>query len=346
MFSNICKFIYFLFIIIISLAFPISKTMAAENYQILFLTSHTPGHKVFDQQLLGIQESFSYDSDNTYKLYVEYMDTSNLDMNINFSNFESLLDLKSYIYNDIDAIVVADNLTLDFLISLDNNFDKSIPRFFLGIDNKELIDLAIQSGFSGGIEKSVSIEETIDSINIITKQATKNLIFILPNSSLYKNDLDRFYDVSKKYTNFKFSHMYIPNSLDESFLKSINNLNNKDNIVLFLGPYKHYINSLENHTNSCYTLLNMLNIPVFSLINYFDFDYSVGGKVIDIYNQGLELGKLVSDKLNSDSPPKFIDFKSANKWIFNYHKLKEFNLKKYKVPSDIQIIGSPVPLYK
>lgn len=346
MVKNIFKFICFLLISLTFFVFPISKTIATENYNILFLTSYTPGNKVFDQQLLGIQKAFSSDSNNTYKLYVEYMDTSNLDMSTNYSNFKDLLDLKSYIYNDIDAIIVGDNITLEFLISLDGSFNDKVHKFFLGINDKKLIDSAIKSGFSDGVATSVSIDETINSINIITKQSSKNLVLILPKSNLYKDELKTFYSVSKKYDNFKFSHMYIPDILDKNLLTSIDNLNNKNTIILFLGPYKQYMNLANSSTNNYYTFLNLLDVPVFNLVNYFDFDYFVGGKVIDFYKQGFELGNLVLNKLNFNSPPTFINFESANKWIFNYTNLKQFNLKGYKIPNDVEIVGAPIPLYK
>ena len=43
------------------------------------------------------------------------------------------------LFTDLDATLLDDT--------------KNISKFFLGIDNQELIDLAIESGFDGGVEE-------------------------------------------------------------------------------------------------------------------------------------------------------------------------------------------------
>lgn len=346
MFRNNFKFACFLLITIIFFMFSSSKSMSTDNYKVLFLTSYTPGHKVFDQQLQGIQDALSSESNNMCKVYVEYMDTTSKTIDIAHSDFEKLLNLKKDIYKDIDAIIVGDNLTLDFLLSIDNVFLPNISKFYIGIDDENLINTAKISGFSGGIEELPSIEKTIQSIDSIVNDTNKNLIFLLPDSNLYKNELIRFYSVSEKYKNLKFSHIYIPNVLNEDILSSIEDLNNRDNIVLFLEPYKDSQFTLNTHSNTCYSIFSLLDIPIFNLADYCGFDYSIGGKIINPYNQGFELGKLIYKKFFSNTQPIFIDFETSNQWVFNYDNLKQFNLKSYKFPSFVDVIGAPLPLYK
>ena len=344
MFKNICKIFCFLFITITFLVLPTSKSIATDEYQVIFFTSYDSDNTIFNKQLRGIQKSLSSDPKNSYKLYVEHMDFSSENIDTTYSNIKDYLKSKSYLYKNIDAIIVGDNLTLEFLLSLDDT--KNISKFFLGIDNQELIDLAIESGFDGGVEEITSIESTVDAINEVTKENNKNLIFLLPNSNLYTNELDTFYSIEKKYPKFNFSHMYIPTSLDEKFSGAINRLNNKDNVILFLDSYKESKNNLDYTNDVCNTIFNLINVPIFNLVGYSELDYCVGGKVLDAYNQGFELANLILNKFNYNLTPTFISYDKVNKWIFNYNYLNKFYSLHYKYEDNVEVIGAPLPLRK
>ena len=55
------------------------------------------------------------------------MDFSSENIDTTYSNIKDYLKSKSYLYKNIDAIIVGDNLTLEFLLSLDDT--KNISKF-------------------------------------------------------------------------------------------------------------------------------------------------------------------------------------------------------------------------
>lgn len=128
MFKNICKIFCFLFITITFLVLPTSKSIATDEYQVIFFTSYDSDNTIFNKQLRGLQKSLSSDPKNSYKLYVEHMDFSSENIDTTYSNIKDYLKSKSYLYKNIDAIIVGDNLTLEFLLSLDDT--KNISKFF------------------------------------------------------------------------------------------------------------------------------------------------------------------------------------------------------------------------
>lgn len=332
-------------LLMFTLISPVSKPSASDNYNILILTSYSSGNKFFDNQLHGIQESLSSKLDKEYKLYIEHMDTSNQDMSINHSKFYDSLKLKSSLYKDLDAIIVCDDTTLDFVISKKTEFSSEVSKFFLGVHDQTLINSAIDYGFVGGIEEFVSIKETIKSIDKLFK-GNKDLVFMLPQSDIYEDELAEFYSVSNEYTNFNFTHMYIPYTSDKQFLSDVKSLNVQDTIVLFLPPYKDLPNSFSVNANTCYTIFNILTVPIFNLVDYSEVNCSLGGKVVNSYNQGLKLGELIYSNLKFNIEPTFIDHESANKWIFKYENLKKHGIKKSKFPEFVEVLGTPVPLHK
>lgn len=332
-------------LLILTLTSPLSLSHASDKRNILLLTSCAPGNNRFDKQLQGIKDSLNDNLGYNFKLYIEYMDISSTDLETNYSHFNDLLELKKDLYKNLDAIVFTDDITLNFSLESNFKFDNDIPKFFLGVNDKELIKKSKEFNFIGGVEESPSIEENVEFISTISKDK-KNLIFMAPSSSIYKEDIDRFYSLSNKYKKLNFKHFYTPNSFDENFIDSIKNLNKDNNILLFLPPYKHCPASFNLNNQTTYSVFNLLNIPIFNLYDYSGFDYCVGGKIIDSYTEGFKIGDLICRKLNMNTQNKYIKAEEINQWVFNYNELKKLGISKSSLPKNSKLIGEPLPLYK
>ena len=89
------------------------------------------------------------------------------------------------------------------------------------------------------------------------------------------------------------------------------------------------------------------NIPVYSILNYSIGTGSIGGKVIKHFEQGRLAGQIVLQLLEGkDEEEVYIGYDLANKHVFDYNVLKNFNIRISSLPDNSEIINNPLNIIK
>ena len=307
-----------------------------EKLEVLFISSYSLNFISFEDQVQGIREGLN----NNANIKIEYMNSSNIDLEENELRFYDLVKMNLENYNNYDAIIVGDDEALEFTLKYREDIFKGIPIVFLGIQRTDLIRKAFEFEGISGVRELESVEENIDLIKKLHSNI-ENIIFL--------NDCgENFYpDLVEKNPQFNFGEL-ITNELSiDEFRKVISELEENTAIIsLYPNHFKdrEWLNTQD--INKMIAELN-LNIPVYSILNYSIGTGSIGGKVIKHFEQGRLAGQIVLQLLEGkDEEEVYIGYDLANKHVFDYNVLKNFNIRISSLPDNSEIINNPLNIIK
>ncbi|WP_158534718.1 sensor histidine kinase [Romboutsia maritimum] len=317
-----------------------NKVYADNEKSILFISSYTPSFISFNDQLKGL----NYCLNNNYHIQVEYMNSEKFTDEKHELHFYNLLKLKLENYKNFDAVVLADDAALNFGIKYKNSLFKDIPIVFLGVSEEKNIVKAKNENMSGVVEYS-SISETLNLIHNIYNN-NKNLVLIAGNHIKYKHEINDFFKLQSKLSKFNFKYIEIPPKADDEFLNKLRNLNSKDDVVLFVYPYRDGIGRSISILESNDIISKNVSAPVYTTLSYNLENSMIGGKVICHFEQGKKAGKLILDILeNGYTNQRIITYENTNTWMFNYYNLKSNVIHTDLIPKDSIIINKPIPFF-
>ena len=307
-----------------------------EKLEVLFISSYSSNFISFEDQVQGIREGLN----NNANIKIEYMNSSNIDLEENELRFYDLVKMNLENYNNYDAIIVGDDEALEFTLKYREDIFKSIPIVFLGIQRTDLIRKAFEFEGISGVRELESVEENIDLIKKLHSNI-ENIIFL--------NDCgENFYpDLVEKNPQFNFGEL-ITNELSiDEFRKVISELEENTAIISFYPNHfkdREWLNTQD--INKMIAELNP-NIPVYSILNYSIGTGSIGGKVIKHFEQGRLAGQIVLQLLEGkDEEEVYIGYDLANKHVFDYNVLKNFNIRISSLPDNSEIINNPLNIIK
>lgn len=307
-----------------------------EKLEVLFISSYSLNFISFEDQIQGIREGLN----NNANIKIEYMNSSNIDLEENELRFYDLVKMNLENYNNYDAIIVGDDEALEFTLKYREDIFKGIPIVFLGIQRTDLIRKAFEFEGISGVRELESVEENIDLIKKLHSNI-ENIIFL--------NDCgENFYpDLVEKNPQFNFGEL-ITNELSiDEFRKVISELEENTAIIsLYPDHFKdrEWLNTQD--INKMIAELNP-NIPVYSILNYSIGTGSIGGKVIKHFEQGRLAGQIVLQLLEGkDEEEVYIGYDLANKHVFDYNVLKNFNIRISSLPDNSEIINNPLNIIK
>lgn len=307
-----------------------------EKLEVLFISSYSLNFISFEDQIQGIREGLN----NNANIKIEYMNSSNIDLEENELRFYDLVKMNLENYNNYDAIIVGDDEALEFTLKYREDIFKGIPIVFLGIQRTDLIRKAFEFEGISGVRELESVEENIDLIKKLHSNI-ENIIFL--------NDCgENFYpDLVEKNPQFNFGELLTNELSIDEFRKVISELEENTAIISFYPDHfkdREWLNTQD--INKMIAELNP-NIPVYSILNYSIGTGSIGGKVIKHFEQGRLAGQIVLQLLEGkDEEEVYIGYDLANKHVFDYNVLKNFNIRISSLPDNSEIINNPLNIIK
>lgn len=313
-----------------------AEEIVKEKLEVLFISSYSLNFISFEDQVQGIREGLN----NNANIKIEYMNSSNIDLEENELRFYDLVKMNLENYNNYDAIIVGDDEALEFTLKYREDIFKGIPIVFLGIQRTDLIRKAFEFEGISGVRELESVEENIDLIKKLHSNI-ENIIFL-------NNCGENFYpDLVEKNPQFNFGEL-ITNELSiDEFRKVISELE-ENTAIISLYP-DHFKDREWLNTQDINKMIGELNpnIPVYSILNYSIGTGSIGGKVIKHFEQGRLAGQIVLQLLEGkDEEEVYIGYDLANKHVFDYNVLKNFNIRISSLPDNSEIINNPLNIIK
>lgn len=312
------------------------KEYKEEKLNVLFISTYNSNFISFEDQVEGIKTGLK----NKINLRIEYMDINRYKYKENEESFYNLLKSSFENYKSYDAIIAGDDEALEFCLKYRNDIFKDIPISFLGIQKQDLIKEAFKYEKVSGVQEIESIEENLNLIKEFHPK-TENIIFL--------NDIgERFYeDIVNRNSNLNFQTIITSELTIDELKETINNLKDNSAIIsLYPDDFKNgeWLKVLDINK-----LISEINpkIPIYSVLQNGIGSGSVGGKVINHFNQGKKAGEIVLGLLDGiDEEELYIDGQEANEYIFDYTVLKKFNIKIRDLPQSSKIINNPMDIVK
>lgn len=307
-----------------------------EKWNVLFISSYNSNFISFEDQVEGIKAGFK----NNVNLRVEYMDINGYYNEQNEEKFYTLLKSSLENYKNYDAIIAGDDEALEFCLKYRNDIFDNIPIAFLGVQKEEVLEEALKYEEVSGVREIESIEENLELIKKFHPDI-ENIIFL--------NDKgEHFYeDIVNKNPNLNFKTIITRELSIYEFKKAINNL--KDNtaiISLYPSDFKNgeWLKYLDINK-----LISEINpkIPIYNVLQYGIGSGSLGGKVINHFNQGKMASEVALGLLEGKDPKElYIDTDTANEYIFDYDAMKKLKVKIKDLPQCSRIVNSPLHMVK
>lgn len=272
-----------------------------------------------------------------HNVFVEFMDARH-PHNANSFDFWEYLKSK-YSNSDIKLVIVADNVALDFAIKHRNeNFIKDKPIVFCGISNAHEYDLE-GLDLHGIIEQDI-LDRTYQTVKNLCPDIEK--VYAIsdktPTGKIYSNDVKDYFK------DFKTPQLEIIDTISTNNLdKVISELNKSTKSAIFyLGVRKYPNGDIANDIDIAQKLGSNCKIPIFS--SYISSaDELTGGLYAYMIDHGEAAANLAIRILEEDTITQRI-FKSPTGFIFNYERLREFNLDTTNLHVKYELLNPPINL--
>lgn len=316
----------------------IENVYSLERKEILFISSYNPNFISFNDQINGIVDSLGED----INLRTEYMDSKITDNESNERDFYNLLKYNISNYKKYDSIIVGDDEALEFAIKYRDDIFKDIPIVFLGVENTKLIQDSLKYNLVSGVRESESLGANIELIAKLHKNV-KNIYIITEDLEILDRSTISLEEGFYTKEGLNINTIVTKNMSINEFKEKLSTLDEDDGIITFYPNHfknKYWIGH-EDVTRLIKQYTN--NVPIYSILGYNINNGCIGGKVINHYNQGKKAGEIVKAILEGkDAKKLYIDKDNANEYVFDYHTMKEFNIKKRDLPEGSIIINDPI----
>ena len=316
----------------------IENVYSLERKEILFISSYNPNFISFNDQINGIVDSLGED----INLRTEYMDSKITDNESNERDFYNLLKYNISNYKKYDSIIVGDDEALEFAIKYRDDIFKDIPIVFLGVENTKLIQDSLKYNLVSGVRESESLGANIELIAKLHKNV-KNIYIITEDLEILDRSIESLEEGFYTKQGLNINTIVTNNMCIDEFKEKLSTLDEDDGIITFYpNNFKNnYWIGHEDVTRLIKQYTN--NVPIYSILGYNINNGCIGGKVINHYNQGKKGGEIVKAILEGkDAKKLYIDKDNANEYVFDYHTMKEFNIKKRDLPEGSIIINDPI----
>lgn len=336
--KRICVLIGILIIAYITLS---GRSVFAEEYKkqkwkVLFISTYNSNFMSFNDQVDGIKAGF----EDNIELRVEYMDVNGYFNKESEKKFYNLLKSSFENYQDYDVVIAGDDEALEFCLKYRNDIFDNVPISFLGIQKESVLKNAFNYEDVSGVREVESVEANLDFIKKFHPQI-KNIVFL--------NDKgEHFYDdIISDNTTLNFQSIITEDLSIYEFKKVINNLKDDTAIISLYpsnfknGEWLKYldINKLIAEINS--------KIPIYNVLEYAIGNGSVGGKVINHFNQGKRAGQIALGLLEGKDPKDlYIGTDEANEYVFDYNTVKKFKIGMKNLPENSKVINNPIDVIK
>ncbi|WP_237324224.1 HD domain-containing phosphohydrolase [Vibrio penaeicida] len=301
---------------------------------VLILHSYAPSYEWTADIQQGINTAFKH-SDALIAPSIEYLDSKRIHEKSYYESFKLFLKLKYENYH-FDGIIVSDDRALSFIKSFDGELLKNVPIVAIGINNKN----AYLTSLSEAGHIVYEEDNILDNIKLIIKirPNIKKLYLLSDNSmtsSIVRGEIKAHI---RQFRNIELIEL-TAETLEQA-QKVLMHASESDAVLL-----THFNSELESGVFHSYDKIarkisRSSSAPVFVLWRHNIKGDILGGRVQDPYSLGIYAVKLLGKELPLLLSPSLPDSKPYQD-LFNYDALNKFNISKFMLPKNAEIVNEP-----
>lgn len=342
--------IYVIILVVIFLNRPITihseQVKVKDTYNVLYINSYNMNFPNTEPIINGIKAEF-----NNYDIIldIEYMDSKRYFSNEHVNNFHKIIKYKIDKLGKYDGIIVSDDNALQFILDYYDLFI-DMPVVFLGINDLDRANLAINESNIMGVIENLSIKENIALGLKISPRADK-VYAIVDDSYTGIGDKKQFYSVSEEFPDLEFNHINFSEHNDKSIEETLKDINIDASIIIYL--------SMNNDKNGNYLSINEASKL---LTKYIDGpilrsevegigDGILGGNMVDYYQQGNIAAKMLMERIITPTNISWSKYgtlynEPSNNYIFDYNIVKKYNINTSIFPEGSTFINKELNFYE
>ena len=307
-----------------------------KKIEILFISSFDSNFISIEDQLNGIKKELN----NNAHIIIEYMNSKTFDSTENEENFYNLLKYSLENYDKIDAVIAGDDDATEFCIKYRDDLFKDIPISFLGVQDFDILNRALECELVSGVSEIESIRDNIELIK--TFHPNVDTITFVDTYGILTCE-----EIVADYPDINFQWILTEDKTLSEVQSILSNLSSNNAVIqLYINKFKD-IDTFDRNTINKTIAESCVASPIYSILNYDVGQGSIGGKVINHFIQGQKAGSIALNLLNGyDTKELFIADDEANQYFFDYKALKKFNIKTSDLPEGSVIINHPKKLIK
>ena len=307
-----------------------------KKLEILFISSFDPNFISIEDQLNGIKKELN----NNAHILIEYMNSKTFNSVENEETFYNLLKYSLENYDKIDAVIAGDDDATEFCIKYRDDLFKDIPISFLGVQDFDRLNRALECELVSGVSEVESIRANIELIKTLHPNVD-TITFIDTYGIL------TYEEIVADYPDINFQWILTEDKTLSEVQSILSNLSSNNAVIqLYIKKFKD-IDTLDRNTINKTIAESCVASPIYSILNYDVGQGSIGGKVINHFIQGQKAASIALNLLNGyDAKELFIADDETNQYFFDYKALKKFNIKTSDLPEGSVVINHPKELIK
>ena len=273
-----------------------------------------------------------------FKIDYEYMDTKRF---VDTSFYEMLYKLYKHKSRKIyyDVIISVDDNALHFLLEYRDKIYGEVPVVFCGVNYYSESLLKGYKLYTGVVE-AFDVKSTIE-IALKLHPETNEFVFIGDNStSAIKNKKA----VQKEEPEFKKRNINFTYYNDGDIMRYARDLQKlkAGSIIVAMLFNRDNNDKFYTYEESFEIYTKYVEVPIYTFWDFYIGKGALGGRIISGVAQGEEAAKKALQILKGEKT-QYIPIlnESPNRYMFDYHILKFFNINVNKLPEDTIIINKP-----
>lgn len=312
---------------------------ASSKKQILILNSYHHGMEWVNEIEAGIRSVFY--NDNLYNLSFDFMDGKR---NFSIAYMEKTAELFREKYKDkkFDAVIVSDDTAYEFVLNNQQSFFPETPIIFLGVNEYRELPPEKRAWVTGVVEAN-DFKKTIE-LMLSLHPSTRQVVVI--NDKTYTGVVNH-QQLAMLLPEFKerVDFIFWEDMNMSQMLAQIPSLP-KDSIILLLTFNQDKDNNIFTYEESVDLIAEAAKVPIYGVWDFYVSRGIVGGRVTSGYSQGEAAAMLAKQTLDGKKPndlPIITD--SPNRYMFNYHLIKKYEINERHLPKDSIILHKPKSFY-
>ena len=317
------KIILPLFIILVCT----TQVFANTKPKVLVLHSYHPAYKWTNDINNGINSIFN--DVTKVDLYVEYMDTKHY---FKTEYIDSLTNIYKQKYKNIkfDVIISTDDNAFNFLKKHTKKLFQNTPVVFCGTNNIKKSDIEGFTNFTG-VNEGVDLKKNYELIFKLHPKVD-NIYTITDTTTTGKIIRKNMFKSIKQYEHKDIKFHIIDNMTFDKLVNKIKNLP-KNSAVLFTLYFRTKDDKFLSYYKAIEKIEKNSNTPIYGVWDFTLGHGIIGGYLTSGYFQGQKAAKIAQDILGGKSVKDIpILLKSPNKYMFDYNKVKKYNIDENNIP--------------
>lgn len=259
-----------------------TRAQAAEKAQdrVLFISSYSYAWEPVQQQIEGIQDELQGRCTIDY----EYMDTKRVNDETSLQLFYEGLAYRMSRVEAYDAVLLGDDAALVFAMEHRETLFDGIPLVFLGVNDEELAQEAVQQEQVAGVLEKLSVEKNVELGRRINPEA-KKVVAILDDTITGEAERKRFYKCAESYPELTFSEINASALTSSQLYMELSRVSS-DSILIFIVMTEDASGKQYANRQAISLITGAADVPVIRMVEDGIGDGLLGGNVVSMYHSG------------------------------------------------------------